>query len=74
VGKLEGKRPLGTPRRRWDDNTKKDLEEMGWDVKTMLKELFIINILHFTRAIIGWNLNIYELAFSKGPSTLLVLV
>ena len=27
VGKLEGKRPLGRPRRRWEDNIKMDLEE-----------------------------------------------
>jgi hypothetical protein len=29
VGKPEGKRPLGRPRRRWMDNIKKDLLEMG---------------------------------------------
>ena len=29
VGKPEGKRPLGRPRRRWDDNTKMDLQEVG---------------------------------------------
>ena len=29
VGKPEGKRPLGRPRRRWEDNIKKDLQEMG---------------------------------------------
>ena len=29
VGKPEGKRPLGRPRRRWDDNTKMDLREVG---------------------------------------------
>ena len=28
VGKLEGKRPLGRPRRRWEDNIKMDLEEV----------------------------------------------
>jgi hypothetical protein len=32
VGKLpEGKRPLGRPRRRWVDNIKMDLREIGWD-------------------------------------------
>jgi hypothetical protein len=31
VGKPEGKRPLGRPRRRWVDNIKKDLREVGWD-------------------------------------------
>jgi hypothetical protein len=31
VGKPEGKkRPLGRPRRRWVDNIKMDLKEMGW--------------------------------------------
>ena len=29
VGKLEGKRPLGRPRHRWEDNIKMDLQEMG---------------------------------------------
>jgi hypothetical protein len=31
VGKPEGKRPLGKPRRRWLDNIKMDLGEIGWD-------------------------------------------
>jgi hypothetical protein len=31
VGKPEGKRPLGKPRRRWVDNIKVDLREIGWD-------------------------------------------
>jgi hypothetical protein len=30
VGKPEGKRPLGRPRRRWVDNIKMDLREIGW--------------------------------------------
>jgi hypothetical protein len=30
VGKPEGKRPLGRPRRRWNDNIKMDLQEVGW--------------------------------------------
>ena len=29
VGKPEGKRPLGRPRHRWDDNIKMDLQEVG---------------------------------------------
>jgi hypothetical protein len=29
VGKPEGKRPLGIPRRRWVDNMKIDLREIG---------------------------------------------
>jgi hypothetical protein len=31
VGKPEGKRPLGRPRRRWEDNIKMDLREIGTD-------------------------------------------
>jgi hypothetical protein len=31
VGKPEGKRPLGRPTRRWVDNIKMDLGEIGWD-------------------------------------------
>jgi hypothetical protein len=29
VGKSEGKRPLGRPRRRWEDNIKMDLQKVG---------------------------------------------
>ena len=29
VGKPEGKRPLGRPRCRWEDNIKMDLQEVG---------------------------------------------
>ncbi|KAJ4448479.1 hypothetical protein ANN_10495 [Periplaneta americana] len=31
VGRPEGKRPLGRPRRRWEDNIKMDLREVGYD-------------------------------------------
>jgi hypothetical protein len=31
VGKAEGKSSLGRPRRRWVDNIKMDLREIGWD-------------------------------------------
>jgi hypothetical protein len=30
VGKSEGRRPLGRPRRRWEDNIEMDLLEVGW--------------------------------------------
>ena len=29
VGKPEGKRPLGRPRRRWENNIEMDLQEVG---------------------------------------------
>ena len=34
VGKPEGKRPLGRLRRRWEDNIKMDLQEVGGVVET----------------------------------------
>jgi hypothetical protein len=30
MGKPEGKRPLGRPLRRWEDNIKMDFREIGW--------------------------------------------
>jgi len=30
VGKPEGKGPLERPRRRWEDNIRMDLREVGW--------------------------------------------
>ena len=30
VGQHEGKRPLGRPRRGWEDNIKMDFQELGW--------------------------------------------
>jgi hypothetical protein len=32
VGRLEGKRPLGRPRRRWEDNIKMNCREIGIDL------------------------------------------
>jgi hypothetical protein len=34
VGKPDGCRPLGRPRRRWEDNIKMDLREVGWGAWT----------------------------------------
>jgi hypothetical protein len=30
MGKAEGKRPLGSPRHRWEDNIEMDLRGIGW--------------------------------------------
>jgi hypothetical protein len=37
VGKPEGKRPLGRPRRRWEENIKPDLRETGIDVANWIQ-------------------------------------
>jgi hypothetical protein len=34
VGKREGRRRLGRPRRRWEDNIKMDIWEVGWEAWT----------------------------------------
>jgi hypothetical protein len=34
VGKPEGRRPLGRPRRRWEDNIKIYLREVVWEART----------------------------------------
>jgi hypothetical protein len=36
VGKPQGKRPLGKSSRRWEDNIKMDLQEVGWGAWTGL--------------------------------------
>jgi hypothetical protein len=36
VGKPKGKRPLRRPRRRWEDNIKRDLQEVGGDRKSVV--------------------------------------
>jgi hypothetical protein len=30
MGKLEGKKPLGRPRRRWEDGIRMDIRKIGW--------------------------------------------
>jgi len=39
VGRPEGKKPLGRPRRRWEDNIKVDLQEVGCGALTGLIRL-----------------------------------
>ena len=37
VGRPEGKRPLGRPRRRWEDDIKMDLQEVGGDCEDLME-------------------------------------
>jgi hypothetical protein len=37
IGRPEGKRPLGRPRRRWEDNIKLDLREIGIDAANWIQ-------------------------------------
>jgi hypothetical protein len=36
MGRPEGRRPLERPRRRWEDNIKMDIQEVGWGAWTGL--------------------------------------
>jgi hypothetical protein len=45
VGKPEGKKPLGRPRRRWEDNIKMDLKDVGYGAWTGLSWLKIETLL-----------------------------
>jgi hypothetical protein len=47
VGKLEGKRPLGRPRRRWEDNIKKDLEEVGGGCGDWMERALVSTVMNF---------------------------
>jgi hypothetical protein len=55
VGKSEGKRPLGRPRRRWVDNIRMDLGEVGWgDVDW----IGLAQDMDRWRAVVNWVLNL----------------
>jgi hypothetical protein len=41
LGKPEGKRPVGRPRRRWEDNIEMDLQEVGCGGMDWIKLLWI---------------------------------
>jgi hypothetical protein len=47
VGKPEGKRPFGRPRRRWEYNIRTDLTWIGWDV---------VDWIHLALALDQWRL------------------
>ena len=55
TGKPTGKRPLGRPRRRWEDNIRMDLEEIGINAGIGLIRLRIGN---YWRALVNVALNV----------------
>jgi hypothetical protein len=58
VGKPEGRRPLGTPRRRWLNNIRMDLVEVGWgDVDW----IGLAQDWGRWRALVNWVLNLWVL-------------
>jgi hypothetical protein len=46
VGKPEGKRPLGRPRRRWEDNIKMDLREIVIDGANWIRLAFVNTVMN----------------------------
>jgi len=55
VGKPEGKRPLGRPRRRWEDNIKMDVQEVLCGVKDWID---LAQDRDRLRALVNWVMNI----------------
>ena len=37
VGKADGRRPLGRPRQKWEDNIRMDLQELGYGVMNWIE-------------------------------------
>ena len=63
VGKPEGRRPLGRPRRRWEDNIRMDLREMEWINVAQYRDKFSWDLIrplgsldetYKTSSIAGW--------------------
>jgi hypothetical protein len=61
VGETEGKRPLGRPRRRWEDNIKMDFEEVGCEEWTGLSWLRVDR----RRALVNAVMN-YRVPYNAG--------
>jgi hypothetical protein len=56
VGKPEGKRPLGKPWRRWDDNIKMDLQDVGvWKRSSWLRTGAIRYLVYGTLKTSEWT-------------------
>jgi hypothetical protein len=60
VGKPEGKRPLGRPRPRWEDNIKMDLQEVGESCGDWME---LAQDRDGWRALVGtlWNLRVLKM-------------
>jgi hypothetical protein len=56
VEKPEGKRPLGRPRRRWIDNIKMDLLEIGL---TVVDWIGLAQDSYGWRALVNWAMNLW---------------
>jgi hypothetical protein len=59
VGKPEGKRPLGRPRRRWEDGIRMDLRETGWGIAEWIQ---LAQDWNLWRALVNTVMNIRVLA------------
>jgi len=67
VGKPEGKRPLGRPRRRWVDNIRMDLQDVGYGsvdwiglAQDKTLKLFVYFVLDFLKQNAGKLQTIYK--------------
>jgi hypothetical protein len=54
VGKREGKRPLGRPRRRWEDGIRMDLREIGLGCVDWIR-LAVVRAVMYLRVLTPWS-------------------
>ncbi|KAJ4437465.1 hypothetical protein ANN_17609 [Periplaneta americana] len=81
VGRPEGKRPSGRPRRRWEDNIKLDLRELGYDDRDWINlaqdrdrwRAYVRAAMNLRRwcwqYFRGSDMSLIEIINSKGPRT-----
>ena len=55
IGTATGKRPLGRPRRRWEDNIRMDLKEIGINTRNWVDS---IQDMDYWRALVNATLNL----------------
>ena len=55
TGKPTGKRPLGKPRRRWEDNIKMDLKEIGASTRNLID---LVKDWDYRRSLVNAALNL----------------
>jgi hypothetical protein len=59
MGKPEEKRPLGRPRRRWEDGIRMDLREIGWE---SVEWILLAQDRDRWRALVNTAMNLWVLA------------
>ena len=68
VGKSEGKRPLGRPRHRWEDNVKMNLQEVGcggMDWINLTQDRDSTESVSLIQGVLSVTFNVYEVSSKR---------